>query len=1144
MMFLAMMQGTAQAELLAYEGFDYTSGQGLSGQGGSSDGWSGAWSGGASNVEAPGMTYSGLPSSGNRVGPTATFNSNLRNLDVNGAFAAFQEVNSDGDDVIGKDGTSIWLSMLWKSAGYGRGWSLGLRDDLLGGAGAAVNIGTKTNIVNSPLALFNSDLSTVVNLSAATSSTEFLLAEVIFGAGDNDTLNLYRNEDPTADPSTFVVDATISGFDMGFYGVVIKTGPAHTFGIDEMDEIRIGETVNDVLGITAAIWDGGGGAGVTNWGTSSNWNSDTDPGLVEVQFASAGTAATMDVSDTVKSVTFNRAGNFDIAAGGGTLTINEGITTTTANQFGIAAPVTLGASQSFDVFSGSTLTISGAIGDGGNGYAITKTSAGTLVLSGANTYTGGTTVTAGTLAGTTTSLQGAVTNNAAVVFDQAGSGTYAGDMGGSGTLTKLGAGNVTLSGTNTYSGGTTVTTGTLTGTTTSLQGAVTNNAVVVFDQAATGTYAGIMSGTGTLIKTGAGTLTLSSTNTYSGGTTVTAGTLSGTSSSLQGAITNNAAVAFDQSADGTYADIISGSGTLTKTGAGRLTVSGNNTYTGTTTLSAGTLNLTGQLFGDVVVNGGTFMGTGTIANSGDLTLNSGSTFAPGASIGTTNIAGNYVQNSGSTLEVEVLKNADNSLSSDLIDVTGTANLASGSTINVTDLTPTDRFILTGDTFTIITTGGGVTDNGTAVTDTSAVLSFAGSISGNDYILTATRSPFASSATGKNNSSLLGAVDSDMSSTSFTSDVTLINALSSLSAAQLNNAAEQLSPQTYASPATLSTNTSRRLSSNLSGHLGARRSNNTHWAKPGSLSSDNDLLLADASGNPELLGYVIRETEKRRQQVGTTQETGYLFLPFGTFYNQDSTDNVIGFSAKAVGIHFGYDYHFSDHLILGLGGAYAHSFIKNDYDLGKANVDSFRLGPYGTYFKDKWFVDGSVTFGYHHNKTRRNIRFGGVDRTAHGEYDAYDIHTFLKAGRDFDRGGWTLTPFASLAYTYYRSENFEESEADSAGLNVDARTQQSLLGKLGFHLHRVSTLAHMKIIPEVFVGCTHQFIDENDINARFMNGVTKFSTDVDRDRDDSVYYGAGLSSLLSENISAFVRYEGEHYAGGKANTVDLGLTARF
>ena len=130
--------------------------------------------------------------------------------------------------------------------------------------------------------------------------------------------------------------------------------------------------------------------------------------------------------------------------------------------------------------------------------------------------------------GTTTSLQGAIVDNANVTFNQATNGTYAGVMSGTGNLTVSGTGTVTLSGANTYSGGTTVSAGSLTGTTTSLQGAIVDNANVTFNQATNGTDAGVMSGTGNLNLSGTGTVTLSGANTYSGGTTISAGSLVGT----------------------------------------------------------------------------------------------------------------------------------------------------------------------------------------------------------------------------------------------------------------------------------------------------------------------------------------------------------------------------------------------------------------------------------------------------------------------------------------------------------------------------------------------------------------------------------------------------------------------------------------
>ena len=156
-----------------------------------------------------------------------------------------------------------------------------------------------------------------------------------------------------------------------------------------------------------------------------------------------------------------------------------------------------------------------------------------------------------------------------MTFNQTTNGTYAGVMSGTGTLTKSGTGNVTLSGTNTYSGGTTISAGTLTGTTDSLQGNIANDANVIFDQSHQWNLCrSYVRELATLTKANNGDLTLSGTNTYSGGTTVSAGSLTGTTTSLQGDIVNNANVTFNQLTNGTYAGMMSGSGSLTLAGSG------------------------------------------------------------------------------------------------------------------------------------------------------------------------------------------------------------------------------------------------------------------------------------------------------------------------------------------------------------------------------------------------------------------------------------------------------------------------------------------------------------------------------------------------------------------------------------------------
>jgi autotransporter-associated beta strand protein len=264
-----------------------------------------------------------------------------------------------------------------------------------------------------------------------------------------------------------------------------------------------------------------------------------------------------------------------------------------------------------------------------------------------------------------------------------------GVFSGTGPLTKSGVGTLILSGANTYSGGTTVSAGTLQGTTASLQGAITNNASVIFDQTITGTYSGAMSGSGSLTKQNTGITILSGANTYSGGTSVSAGTLQGTTASLQGAITNNASVIFDQAATGTYLGAMSGSGTLTKTGLGKVTLSGANTFSGTTGIQQGILEVNGSLSSPVMISpSAVLQGTGSVG-----TVQNNGTVVPGSSIGTLTITGDYTQDASASLIIEI---DDIPAISDLLLITGTAYLD-----GIIDLDPLPGIYEEGTTYTFL-----------------------------------------------------------------------------------------------------------------------------------------------------------------------------------------------------------------------------------------------------------------------------------------------------------------------------------------------------------------------------------------------------------------------------------------------------------
>ena len=227
------------------------------------------------------------------------------------------------------------------------------------------------------------------------------------------------------------------------------------------------------------------------------------------------------------------------------------------------------------------------------------------------------------LTGAASSTNTISTNTSLTIGTTSGNTTFAGVISGGGGLVKDGASTQTLTGANTYSGGTLVSAGALAGSTTSLQGNITNNASLVFDQSASGTYAGVLSGTGSLLKTNTATLILTGANMQSG-TTIGQGTLQigngGTTGSLSGPITNNGTLAYNRSDNITQSAAISGTGSLTKSGNGTLILASVNTYSGGTTLSSGALR----------VDNTSALGTGALVQSdgtSTLQINAGGTVA-------------------------------------------------------------------------------------------------------------------------------------------------------------------------------------------------------------------------------------------------------------------------------------------------------------------------------------------------------------------------------------------------------------------------------------------------------------------------------------------------------------------------------------
>lgn len=352
----------------------------------------------------------------------------------------------------------------------------------------------------------------------------------------------------------------------------------------------------------------------------------------------------------------------------------------------------LGLNNGMGLGTGDVIIMQNAIlGIGGVSFAnnvsgagqIIKTANNIAVMTGTNTHSGGTDIQQGgiivnspaALGTGAVALSGA---NTTLTVDYSGATNVAlnNQISGVGTLIKEGSGTVVMNAPgNSYSGGTLIGAGRLG---LNYGDSLGTGLVQINAGASLGlgdiSYANNTSGAGQIIKTSAGVTTLTGANTHTGGIDIQAGILdvSGNAALGTGTVTigGGANLRYTNASASTFSNGLSGAGTFNKLGAGQLTFANNFTL-GALSLQSGRtrMNVVGTT--NVFVNSGaTLDGTGRII--GNLT-NSGGTIAPGNSIGTLTVQGNYTHNANSVLEIEF----DGAGNIDLLDVTGNATLNGG-----------------------------------------------------------------------------------------------------------------------------------------------------------------------------------------------------------------------------------------------------------------------------------------------------------------------------------------------------------------------------------------------------------------------------------------------------------------------------------
>ena len=348
---------------------------------------------------------------------------------------------------------------------------------------------------------------------------------------------------------------------------------------------------------------------------------------------SVSSGAAFELLNETRSNNFSINGT-GVSSGGvirnlsGNSTLSGGITQTAASRINSdAGELVLGGTVS----GAFGLTFGGAGNITSNGVlstitGLTKDGAGRLVINGNNTFNGTTTLSAGVLRVGHASALGVATSTvsipASTAIEVINGISFARNLSSAGTGVSSAGSLRSISGNNTFAGNYTLTAASRINSdadtlTLSSAGTLTGTFGLTFGGAGNiNVNRAIATSTGAVTKDGTGAATFLATNTYSGTTTISSGTLqigsNGTAGTLgTGNVVNNATLIFNRSNNNTISNVISGTGSFVHNGSGTTTLSGNNTYSGGTTINSGTL----------VAGSNTCFGTGPITVNAGATLN-------------------------------------------------------------------------------------------------------------------------------------------------------------------------------------------------------------------------------------------------------------------------------------------------------------------------------------------------------------------------------------------------------------------------------------------------------------------------------------------------------------------------------------------
>jgi fibronectin-binding autotransporter adhesin len=575
-------------------------------------------------------------------------------------------------------------------------------------------------------------------------------------------------------------------------------------------------------------------------------------------------------------------------------------------------------------------------------------------------------------------------------------------------------------------------------------------------------------------------------------------------------------------------------GDFAKTGAGTLEIGSNFLVQGAANLTGGQMTVNGQfnapggfnVFADALL-GGSGLINGSVLNNG--------TVAPGNSPGTLTISGNYTQSATGSLQLEI---ASTSLFDRLV-VGGTANLAG--TLAVQD---TGGALAYGQQYDFLQAAGitGAFDQITMPSPGRYRGRFL--VNGGTGSLLIAPTSYTLVAVTRNQRSVAGALDAYIPATGGDRETVSI-AFDRLTAEQYPAALDQIAPTFHESLASVAIEQAFAVIQMINQRLSSLRLGTSGFDSAG---SESQPLVYDKGGqrtaDPKDLKSVVVEEPDPRWSLWTQAH--------GMFAEASSANQVPSYGYDGGGVLLGVDYTFGDArfrpgksaLTTGVFGGYQGYYARYDGG-GSTTANSALFGGYASFTKGGFYADSVVSGGYGNFKVLRPIDFSTINRTARSSQDSGQFNAAINLGHDWHAGKFTFGPIAGAQYSYAGIAPFTERGAESLNLRVDQQDANSLRSTLGGRVaYTWNVCRSVAIIPEARMFWVHEFLNNSrSIDAALDGGAgPSFNYLTSDPSRNSVFCGAGVTAQFGENLTASAYWNvdfGRPDYLGQAVSLDVG-----